>query len=114
VEWFLLNAEANVEVDVTSLDALEDLRHELERQGVIFAMARVKQDLLDDLRAAGLVERIGSDRIFFTLPTAVQAYVTWYAERHGSPPPGVVAAPPPGVVAAPPPNPLEPPQPDGG
>jgi sulfate permease, SulP family len=74
VEWFVLNAEANVEVDLTALDALDQLRAELERRGVVFAMARVKQDLRDELEAAGLLDKIGEDRIFPTLPTAVEAY----------------------------------------
>jgi sulfate permease, SulP family len=87
-QWFLLNAEANVEVDITSVDALEEVRAELAGLGVVFAMARVKHELHADLAAAGLVERIGEDRIFATLPTAVQAYLDWYAHRHGGPPPG--------------------------
>jgi SulP family sulfate permease len=37
-------------------------------------MARVKQDLGDELEAAGLLDKIGEDRIFMTLPTAVEAY----------------------------------------
>ena len=74
VKWFVLNAEANVEVDLTALDALDQLRAELEGRGVEFAMARVKQDLRDSLEAAGLVDKIGEDRIFMTLPTAVEAY----------------------------------------
>ena len=74
VEWFVLNAEANVEVDLTALEALDQLRAELERRGIVFAMARVKQDLRDELEAAGLLEKIGEDRIFMTLPTAVEAY----------------------------------------
>jgi SulP family sulfate permease len=88
VEWFLLNAEANVDVDLTAVDALEELRAELARRGVVFAMARVKQDLRDDLDRAGLIARIGPDRVFPTLPTAVAAYRLAYAERHGVPPPG--------------------------
>jgi SulP family sulfate permease len=74
VTWFLLNAEANVEIDITAVDAIDELRTELGRRGITFAMARVKQDLRDDLVAAGLVERIGADLIFPTLPTAVAAY----------------------------------------
>jgi sulfate permease, SulP family len=74
VEWFLLNAEANVEVDLTALDALDQLRSELSRRGIKFAMARVKQDLRDELEAAGLLDKIGEDNIFPTLPTAVEAY----------------------------------------
>jgi MFS superfamily sulfate permease-like transporter len=74
VEWFLLNAEANVHVDITALDALEDLRRELAGRGIVVALARVKQELLADLRAAGLAARIGEERIFPTLPTALAAY----------------------------------------
>ncbi len=74
VEWFVLNAEANVEVDLTALDALDQLRGELSSRGIVFAMARVKQDLRDALEAAGLVDKIGADCIFMTLPTAVEAY----------------------------------------
>ena len=73
-EWFLLNAEANVEIDITAADAIEDLRADLVRRGVVFAMARVKQDLRVELAAAGLVDRIGADRIFPTLPTAIAAF----------------------------------------
>jgi sulfate permease, SulP family len=99
-EWFVLNAEANVELDVTSADALEELRQELGRRGIVFGMARVKQDLRDELAAAGLVERIGEERIFPTLPTAVAAYVSAYTARHGVPPEGwqsvAPGRPPPG------------------
>jgi sulfate permease, SulP family len=51
-------------------------------------MARVKQDLLVALRAAGLADRVGAERIFPTLPTAVEAYVDWYRKEHGRPPEG--------------------------
>jgi SulP family sulfate permease len=77
VAWFVLNVEANVEVDITALDAVESLRIELARRGTILALARVKQDLLDDLDAYGLTASIGRDRIFPTLPTAVAAYEDW-------------------------------------
>jgi MFS superfamily sulfate permease-like transporter len=74
VEWFVLNSEANVEVDLTALEALDQLRTELTERGIVFAMARVKQDLRDALRAAGLLDKIGEDRIFFSLRTAVEAF----------------------------------------
>ena len=50
VKWFVLNAEANVEVDLTALDVLDQLRTELADRGIVFAMARVKQDLRDASR----------------------------------------------------------------
>ena len=74
VEWFVLNSDANVEVDLTALDALDQLRAELAERGIVFAMARVKQDLRDALRAAGLIDKIGEDRIFMSLRTAVESY----------------------------------------
>ncbi|MFJ1730297.1 SulP family inorganic anion transporter [Streptomyces sp. NPDC088254] len=77
VRWFVLNTEANVEVDITALDAVEELRRELAQRGIVFALARVKQDLLDDLTAYGLAESVGRERIFPTLPTAVAAYRKW-------------------------------------
>lgn len=84
VEWLIINAEANVEVDLTSLDALARLHRELESRGVVLALARVKQDLLDDLVAADLVESIGPERIYPTLPTAVAAYLAWHDDTHGT------------------------------
>ena len=87
VDWFVLNAEANVEVDITALDAVDSLRGELDRRGIVFALARVKQDLRDDLDAYGLTEAVGPERIFPTLPTAVTAYQDWH-RRQGRRPPG--------------------------
>ena len=94
VEWFILNAEANVGVDLTALDALDELREELAGRGIVMALARVKQDLREELAAAGFLDRLGPGRIFMTLPTAVSAYAQWYTEGHGTPPPGVEELPP--------------------
>lgn len=74
VQWFVLNSEANVDVDLTALDALDQLRADLEARGIVFAMARVKQELKVMLEAAGLLDKIGEDHIYPTLPTAVEAY----------------------------------------
>jgi sulfate permease, SulP family len=77
VQWFVLNVEGNVEVDSTALDALEELRAELTDRGIVLALARVKQDLLSELEAFGLVDKIGRDRLFPTLPTAADAFAEW-------------------------------------
>jgi SulP family sulfate permease len=76
VQWLLLNAEANVEIDITAVDALDALREELAQRGIVLALARVKQDLRDDLEAAGFLDRLGPDNVFLTLPTAVEAFHT--------------------------------------
>ena len=95
VHWLLLNVESNVEVDVTAVDTLETLRLTLADEGVELALARVKQDLRSPLRAAGFLERLGPDRVFPTLPTAVAGYATWYEQTYGEPPPGLSIPPPP-------------------
>jgi len=81
LRWFVLNVEANVEIDITAMDAVEELRSKLVARGVVFAMARVKRDILVPLEAYGLAERIGADRLFPTLPTAEAAYRTWESQR---------------------------------
>jgi SulP family sulfate permease len=93
--WLLLNVEANTEVDLTAVDALDSLRITLEDMGVELALARVKQDLREPLAATGFLDRIGNDRIFPTLPTAVAGYAAWYESMHGQPPPGLSIPPPP-------------------
>jgi SulP family sulfate permease len=85
VRWFVLNVEANVEVDSTGLDALDDVRAELTDRGVVFALARAKQDLMTALDAYGVTAAIRPERIFPTLPTAVAAYRDWCRTN---PPPG--------------------------
>lgn len=95
VEWFLLNFEANVQIDLTAIDALDELHDELELRGIVLAIARVKYEMYVELDRVGFVERIGSDHVFATLPTAVIGYVGAYTDKHGRPPPGVVAPEPP-------------------
>ncbi|RAG87300.1 sodium-independent anion transporter [Streptacidiphilus pinicola] len=81
VRWFVLNTESNVEVDITALDSVDALRQELQERGIVFALARVKQDLRDDLDAYGLTESVGNERIFPTLPTALAGYRAWAREE---------------------------------
>ncbi|MFD3402072.1 SulP family inorganic anion transporter [Kribbella sp. NPDC058693] len=72
--WLLLNTEANIQIDVTAIDALDALREELASRGIVLALARVKQELRDDLESAGFLDRLGPGRVFYTLPTAVEAF----------------------------------------
>jgi len=81
VRWFVLNTEAIVEVDITAVDALESLRQELVERGIVVCLARIKQDLRAELAPSGLLERIGPEHLFPTLPTAVDAYRAWRREQ---------------------------------
>jgi high affinity sulfate transporter 1 len=74
VEWLLLNAEAIVDIDLTAADALGELHDDLQRRGIVLAMARVKQDLRDQLERIGLITHIGADHLYPTLPVALEAF----------------------------------------
>lgn len=84
--WFLLNAEANTQLDLTAVDAVESLRRHLADRGIEFAVARAKFEILGALEDGGVLERIGRDRVFATLPTAVESYTQWRARHDGAPP----------------------------
>lgn len=77
--WFLLNVEANVEVDSTGLDALVALHDELDQRGIVMALARVKTDLRLPMERYGVAAVIGEENMYATLPTGVAAYRQWAA-----------------------------------
>ena len=66
--------EANVEIDITAIDMLAELRAELSAKNIIFAMTRVKQDLYLELKKAGFLKNIQAEHIYPTLHTAIAAF----------------------------------------
>jgi len=74
VQWFVINAEAIVEIDITAADVLLELQQTLTAQGIVVGFARVKQDLYRQLQRAEVVAAVGEERFFPTLPTAVAAF----------------------------------------
>ena len=72
--WLLLNMEANVEVDITGLDALERVRNHCERAGIRLCLVRVTSEIEAELMLHGVGDRIGREHMFPTLPTAVAAF----------------------------------------
>jgi SulP family sulfate permease len=81
VDWLLLNAEAIVELDTTAVAALRELVADMGRRRVLFAMARVKQDLRRQLVRGELMDIIDEERIYPTLPVAVEAFEAWRERR---------------------------------
>ena len=71
----LINLEASPEIDVTSLEMLEQLRSELEGSGVSLYFARVADRVRDLFDRSGFTERIGSHRIFPGVDSAVSAFL---------------------------------------
>ena len=97
--WFLLNVEANVEIDITAADGLRQLHKDLAARGVRLGLARVKNDLRVALDKAGLLEVIGTEMLFPTLPVAEEAYIQWASLNPYAAP--VAEAPPEEEPAAP-------------
>ena len=71
----LINLEASPEIDVTSLEMLEQLRGELEGLGVALYFARVTDRVRDLFDCSGFTERIGLHRIFPGVDSAVSAFL---------------------------------------
>ena len=79
--WFVLDAEANINLDLTAADALEELRARLADRGIVFATTHLRTELRTTLARTGWVERVGADHLFATLPTAVAAYEHWLRDH---------------------------------
>jgi MFS superfamily sulfate permease-like transporter len=56
------------------VEVLEELASELSIQGIVFALARVKHDLYLQLQRSRLLDKIGQERIYYTLPAAIEAF----------------------------------------
>ena len=56
----------------------------MAERSIVSAVARVKKEVGDLLISVGFVEKVGNQRTSMTLPTAADAYLRWYADRHGS------------------------------
>jgi sulfate permease, SulP family len=61
------------DIDFTGVRALRDVLDELDRQHVAFVLARAGSHVLENLDRGGLLERIGTDRLFPSVDEAVRA-----------------------------------------
>jgi high affinity sulfate transporter 1 len=73
--WLVVAAEPITDVDTTAAEQLGMLLDELEARSITFAFAQLKDPVKARLDRYGLVERIGRERFFPTMGTAVDAYV---------------------------------------
>ena len=94
--WVILNVEANMHVDYTAAETMRVLITDLHEDGVKLGLARLKQDLRSQLEAASIIEMIGEDMVFATLPEAIRAYSKAYpdVETPQMPRPGMPYLPP--------------------
>jgi MFS superfamily sulfate permease-like transporter len=73
VEHFVFDMEAINSIDITGLDALEEVRSGLAAKGIAFLVARINLKVRDRMLRAGLWERIGSQNFYTSVRSAVQS-----------------------------------------
>jgi MFS superfamily sulfate permease-like transporter len=73
--WVVIAAEPITDIDTTAAETLRGLLEELREMEVTLAFAELKDPVKDRLRRYGPFDRIGEDRFFPTLGTAVDAYL---------------------------------------
>jgi high affinity sulfate transporter 1 len=76
VEWFVIQAEAIGRIDSSAAQMLEEFYTELTARGIVLGVSEAKFDLTRQLRRAGLVDLIGSSKLFETIDDAVDAFLT--------------------------------------
>lgn len=75
IQWVIVAAEPITDIDTTGAEVLGELLDDLRAEDVELAFAELKGPVKDRLRRYGLYDRIGDDRFFPTLGTAIDAYV---------------------------------------
>jgi len=74
VRWFVLDAEAILDIDTTGAATLRQVLNLLSKHGVTFAMSRPSPRLSRVLKHYHLMELIGENRMYSTNRRAVAAY----------------------------------------
>lgn len=75
VRVVLLDTEATSALDIEGVDALGELREELEQGGAELWLARVRAPVRGMLERAGLAHSIGEERIYPSVDAGVRAYL---------------------------------------
>jgi high affinity sulfate transporter 1 len=75
VKRVVVAAEPVTDVDSTAADVLVELLDDLELREIEFGFAEMKGPVKDHLRLYGIYDRLGDDRFYPTIGSAVRAYV---------------------------------------
>jgi MFS superfamily sulfate permease-like transporter len=89
VRWIVIDAESISDVDSTGAGTLDDLSDDFRTRGVTVALARLKAPVAAYLSRAGVIGKIGADRVYLEVDDAVDAF-------RATAPAGVATVPPPG------------------
>jgi SulP family sulfate permease len=74
VRWFLLDAQAITDIDVTAAEVLQSLNQELQHQGIALKIAHANRPLREVLERIGLTREIGQESFFHSVHECVEAF----------------------------------------
>ena len=74
VRWFLLDAQAISDIDVTAVEVLHDLNQEMNRRGIALKIAHANPPLRQLLERTGLAKEIGQPSFFGSVHECVRAF----------------------------------------
>jgi SulP family sulfate permease len=74
LRWLAVSASSIGDIDFSGADAIRQVKEELARTGVTFAICDLNPKVREQLDAYGLTELIGADRIFATTTDLLAAY----------------------------------------
>jgi sulfate permease, SulP family len=83
VAWFLLDAQAITDIDVTAVEALHAVHEELQRKGIALKIAHANRPLRAILERTGLARELKEDSFFASVHECASAFQA----RPGRPPP---------------------------
>jgi SulP family sulfate permease len=72
--WFLLDAQAITDIDVTAAEMLHSLNHELKAQGIALKIAHVNWPFRQILERTGLARELGQESFFSSVHECVAAF----------------------------------------
>jgi high affinity sulfate transporter 1 len=97
----LIDLAATADLDVTTTDMLFELVGDLEERPIEVMLAQVKGSVRDRMRRTGLMERIGEDRLYLSVGSAVTDFARRRAAVAGSASAADAAAGPGGAAEPP-------------
>ena len=75
VRWFLLDAQAITDIDVTAAEALVHLKEELRDKGIVLKIARANRPLREILQRVGITHDLGAENFFSSVHKGVAAFL---------------------------------------
>lgn len=73
-KWFVLMADGIDDVDFTGGQTVLELAQQLKARGVEFAVSTANPGVTKELERFGVIDEIGADRVFESLPEALAAF----------------------------------------